>query len=151
MFIPATDGDRSSPLARLEHFLLKPVNFIIVPIFALANTNITFSNEMIKGVTTPLGLGITIGLIVGKPIGVLLASFSSVSLGLTQLPANANWRHIVGVGLLAGIGFTMSIFLSLLSFTDSALISQAKFSVLCGSFVSASLGYLFLSRKARQG
>src|SRR5690606_21104699 len=100
---------------KLEHALTKPVNFIILPIFALANTNIHFQDGMVEGLFSSLGMGILLGLIVGKPVGILLLSWLSVKSKLCQLPEGANWVHIVGVGLLAGIGFTMSIFIALLS------------------------------------
>lgn len=147
LFIPTTPTAEESPLERLEHILTTPVNFLIVPLFALANTNITFQNEMVGGLISPLGLGIILGLVLGKPVGILLVSWISVKTGICQLPEQANWKHIAGVGLLAGIGFTMSIFMAVLSFTDILLVSEAKFSVLCASVIAALSGYLLLNRR----
>lgn len=144
-----TKGHKESPLLKLEHALVIPVNFLIVPIFALANTNIRFESSMLDGLVSPLGLGIIAGLCIGKPTGVYLMSKLAVKLQIAQLPAGANWKHIVGLGLLAGVGFTMAIFISLLSFTDSQLIAEAKFSILVASFVSGILGYTFLNNANR--
>ncbi|WP_407429672.1 Na+/H+ antiporter NhaA [Arcticibacter sp.] len=151
MTVPTNPTATESPLEKLEHMLLKPVNFIIVPLFALSNTNIHFEPVMLEGLLSPLGLGIIAGLVIGKPVGILLASWIGTKTGIGQLPANAKWIHIVGVGLLAGIGFTMSIFIALLSFIDPFLVAEAKFSILVGSILSGTLGYLLLSRtKNRQ-
>ncbi|MEJ2884593.1 Na+/H+ antiporter NhaA [Pedobacter sp. GR22-6] len=144
LFIPTNTTSDESPLEKLEHFLTTPVNFLIVPIFAFANTNITFQNEMIGGLGSTLGMGIILGLVLGKPTGIMLMSWISVKTGLCQLPENANWKHVLGVGFIAGIGFTMSIFMAVLSFSDALLISEAKFSVLCASVIAALTGYLIL-------
>lgn len=148
LFIPTTPDAKVSPLEKLEHILTTPVNYLIVPLFAFANTNITFQSEMIAGLTTPLGLGIILGLVIGKPAGVLLVSWITAKTGICRLPEEATWRHIAGVGMLAGIGFTMSIFMALLSFADPLLVSEAKFSVLCASLISALLGYLTLNKRS---
>jgi len=145
MTLPTTPDAQESPLEKLEHLLLKPVNFIIIPLFALVNTNITIHSEMITGLSTPLGLGIILGLFFGKTIGIFLTSWICVKTKLANLPENANWKHIVGVGMLGGIGFTMSIFISMLSFSDPIYIEEAKFAVLIGSLISGTLGYFYLS------
>ena len=142
--IPTNDTDILSPLEKLEHFLTKPVAFIIMPIFALANTNITFVDGMVEGLVSPMGLGIILGLFVGKTIGVTLFSYVAVKAKLAKLPTGANWKHIIGLGMLAGIGFTMSIFISMLSFADMLHIVEAKFSILCASILSGIVGFLFL-------
>ncbi len=142
--LPTTADSVESPLEKLEHALTKPVNFVIIPIFALANTNIRFEDGMVEGLFTSLGLGIVLGLVIGKPVGIMLISWLSVKLKISQLPDQAGWIHILGLGLLAGIGFTMSIFISILSFADPLLVQEAKFSILVGSVVSGSLGYLLL-------
>lgn len=142
--IPFKTEDGSSPLEFLEHILSKPVNFIIIPIFALANTNITLHQEMVGGLTSPLGYGIIIGLLLGKPLGILTVCWICIRSGLSKLPQLATWRHLFGVGLLAGIGFTMSIFISMLSFDDNLLIEEAKFSVLIGSLIAGLSGYFYL-------
>lgn len=143
--IPTNPVKETSPLEKLEHLLLKPVNFVIMPLFALANTNIHFENEMLHGITSSLGLGIIIGLVLGKPIGVLLFSWISVKLGFGSLPSNSNWKHILGLGMLAGIGFTMSIFVSILSFEDPIYQTEAKFCILIASITAAFAGYQFLN------
>ena len=144
MTIPTNDTDVESPLERLEHALTKPVNFLIIPLFAFANTNITLESEMIQGLTAPLGLGISLGLLLGKPIGILLTSFICTRLKISTLPEGSSWKHIIGVGLLAGIGFTMSIFVAMLSFSDALHISESKLSILLTSLLAGILGYLFL-------
>jgi len=143
--IPTNNTAIESPLEKLEHFLTVPVNFIIMPIFALANTNITFQKEMIRGLVSPLGFGIILGLFLGKTLGVTLFSWFAVKINLAKLPSGANWKHIIGVGMLAGIGFTMSIFISLLSFSDSFHIIEAKFAILCASVLSGLIGFFYLS------
>jgi NhaA family Na+:H+ antiporter len=145
--IPTTPDATESPLEKLEHILVNPVNFIIMPIFALANTNITFAPGMLQGLTTVLGLGIITGLVLGKPLGITLFSWAAVKLGIGKMPKHATWMHIIGVGMLGGIGFTMSIFIALLSFPGKELIlSHAKFSILTASIISGLLGYFWLGQ-----
>ncbi|MCF0050332.1 Na+/H+ antiporter NhaA [Dyadobacter sp. LJ53] len=149
--IPTNPDATESPLEKLEHMLMKPVNFLIMPIFALANTNIRFEDGMIQGLTTPLGLGIILGLVVGKPLGITALSWLSVKLGISARPHGAGWLHIVGVGMLGGIGFTMSVFIALLSFAGKDLIlSEAKFSILTGSILSGLLGCAMLTWVSRR-
>jgi NhaA family Na+:H+ antiporter len=148
--LPTTPDGKESPLEKLEHVLTKPVNFIIIPIFALANTNIHFEYPMVQGLFTGLGIGIILGLVIGKPLGILLISWLSVKLKISQLPKNARWMHILGIGMLGGIGFTMSIFIAILSFADPLLVQEAKFSILIGSIISGLLGYLILNFSARK-
>lgn len=139
-----------SPLEKLEHRLHLPVSFLIMPIFALTNTNITFSNEMVAGVTSTLGLGIICGLILGKLIGINLFSLIAIKLKLSSLPQNSNWTQMIGVGLLAGIGFTMSIFIALLSFKGEIEIQdEAKFAILIASFIAAILGFIILNLSSK--
>lgn len=142
--LPTNDTEVESPLEKLEHTLVKPVNFLIIPLFAFANTNITIQSEMIEGLTSPLGLGITLGLLLGKPIGIVATTFICSKLGIGQLPVNSTIYHMIGVGLLAGIGFTMSIFISILSFNNPLHIEEAKLSVLITSLIAGVLGYLVL-------
>lgn len=144
MTIPTNDTDTESPLERLEHALTKPVNFLIIPLFAFANTNITLESEMLAGLTSSLGLGISLGLLLGKPVGILLTSYLCTKLKLSSLPEGSTWRHILGVGLLAGIGFTMSIFIAILSFGDPLHVSEAKLSILITSLLAGVIGYLTL-------
>lgn len=144
--IPTNTGRNTSPLEKLEHMLVRPVNFLIMPVFALTNTNIKFETNMIEGLVSPMGLGILGGLIVAKPLGITLFSWLSVRLGLSALPSQSTWKHIFGLGMLAGIGFTMSIFIALLSFGSMEYQLGAKFSVLIASVIAGVSGYLFLSR-----
>ncbi|GEC72889.1 sodium/proton antiporter, NhaA family [Flavobacterium flevense] len=144
MTLPTNETNVASPLERLEHALVKPVNFFIIPLFAFANTNITIQNEMIEGLTSPLGLGISMGLIFGKPIGIVTTSFICSKLKIGQLPAHSTLIHMTGLGLLAGIGFTMSIFISMLSFNNQLFIEEAKLSILITSLIAGILGYLIL-------
>ncbi|MBO9672189.1 MAG: Na+/H+ antiporter NhaA [Sphingobacteriaceae bacterium] len=150
--IPTNETDIESPLEKLEHALTTPVNYLIMPVFALANTNITFQKEMLTGLVSPLGLGIIIGLFAGKTIGVTLFSWLAVKLKWADLPTGAGWKHILGLGMLAGIGFTMSIFIALLSFSEAMHIAEAKFAILTASVLSGVVGYVFLRVvKANQG
>ncbi|MBV8325270.1 Na+/H+ antiporter NhaA [Chryseobacterium sp.] len=140
-----------SPLEKLEHKLHIPVSFLIMPVFALANTNITFSEDMVTGITSTLGLGIICGLVLGKLIGINLFSFIAIKLKLSSLPQNSNWTQMIGVGLLAGIGFTMSIFIALLSFKDDIHIQdEAKFAILIASFIAAVLGFTILKISSKE-
>lgn len=139
-------GRNASPLLKLEHALVVPVNFLIVPLFALANTNIRFEDGMLEGLASPLGVGIILGLVLGKPIGVFLMTKLAIVLRIGSMPQGASWMQIIGIGLLAGIGFTMSIFIALLSFSDASMIAEAKFSILIASLISGLLGCILLSR-----
>ncbi|WP_332452687.1 Na+/H+ antiporter NhaA [Chryseobacterium aquaticum] len=135
-----------SPLEKLEHQLHFPVSFIIMPVFALANTNITFTNGMVDGLFSGLGLGIVCGLVLGKLIGINLFSYVAIKSKISSLPQNSTWMQMLGVGLLAGIGFTMSIFIALLSFKGEIQIQdEAKFAILIASFIAAVSGYLVLN------
>ena len=142
--IPFGNGDEKSTSYILQHFLHKPVAFIILPIFALANTAIVFSGDIAQTLTENNSLGIALGLIVGKPMGIFLLTFLAVSLGLCKLPTDLNWKSIFGVGLLAGIGFTMSIFISLLAFDNDTVINNSKLVILMSSFIAGTIGYFFL-------
>ncbi|MBF6607166.1 MAG: Na+/H+ antiporter NhaA [Flavobacterium sp.] len=142
--LPTTADAVESPLEKLEHFLSKPVNFLIMPIFAIANTNITFVDGMVEGLVSSLGLGIVLGLIIGKPVGIMAMSYLSVKFRVSQLPAHTKWPHILGAGLLGGIGFTMSIFIALLSFDDEFLQSEAKFAILVASIIAGISGFMVL-------
>jgi len=148
MTIPTNDTHVESPLERLEHALVKPVNFFIIPLFAFANTNITLESNMVQGLTAPLGLGIGLGLLLGKPVGIFLTAYLCSKLKITTLPHGSNYRHIIGVGLLAGIGFTMSIFISILSFDNPLYVSEAKLSILITSILAGVAGYLFLYKSS---
>ncbi len=140
-----------SPLEKLEHQLHTPVNFIIMPLFALANTNILFKNGMVDELFTNFGYGIILGLIAGKVIGINLFSFIAIKSKISKLPLKSTWSHMIGVGFLAGIGFTMSIFIALLSFKDHIEIQdEAKFAILVASILAGSIGYLLLNTIAKK-
>lgn len=137
--------DEASPSHRLEHSLHKPVAFIILPLFALANTAITIGGDWIQGLSSANGLGIIAGLILGKPLGVALLCFVAVACGICRLPADLNWRHIVGAGVLGGIGFTMSIFITNLAFAgDAGNINASKMAILVASLGAGVAGFLWL-------
>ncbi len=142
--IPFGNGDEKSTSYVLQHFLHKPVAFIILPIFALANTAIVFSGDITQTLTENNSIGIALGLIVGKPMGVLIFSFLAVAFGVCKLPSDLNWRSILGVGLLAGIGFTMSIFITLLAFDNQTIVYNSKLVILFSSLIAGLLGFIAL-------
>jgi Na+:H+ antiporter, NhaA family len=138
-------GAAASPSHKLEHFLHKPVAFIILPIFALANTGIVLGAEWVQNLTNTNSLGIIAGLIVGKPFGVTLLCFIAVASGICRLPHDLNWRHVFGAGILGGIGFTMSIFIANLAFPGNAeTINASKMAILSASLTAGAVGFLWL-------
>ena len=140
-----TGDDVESPSGFLEHILHKPVAFLILPIFALANTGIILDSGWADDIASANSMGIMIGLILGKPIGITVASIIAVAAGISRLPLDLGWRHIFGAGLLGGIGFTMSIFITNLAFTGStAMIDASKMAILIASTVAGVAGYTFL-------
>lgn len=135
----------SSPSHRLEHSLHKPVAFLILPLFALANTGVVFDAQWQQSLVSANSLGIIAGLVLGKPIGIVLACCIAVAIGVCRLPAELNWSHMVGLGLLAGIGFTMSIFITNLAFAGQPeIINAAKMAILLASVTAGVLGMLWL-------
>jgi NhaA family Na+:H+ antiporter len=142
--IPFGDGSEKSPSYVLQHFLHKPVAFIILPLFAIANTCFPIENNLIYGLGQNYSLGIIAGLVIGKPLGILIFSFIGVSIGLCSLPADLKWANIIGVGFLGGIGFTMSIFIGLLAFDIPEMINTAKISILTASCVAGTIGLVIL-------
>jgi len=141
----ARTNDEVSPSRRLEKTLHKPVAFLILPIFALANTGIIINSDWAQDLASPNSLGIMAGLIVGKPLGITVFCLIAVSLGLCKLPTGLNWKHIFGAGLLGGIGFTMSIFITNLAFVENpAVITASKIAVLLASSIAGLLGFLWL-------
>lgn len=140
-----------SPLEKLEQKLHLPVNFIVMPLFALANTNITFKAGMVEGLFSSLGYGIIVGLVLGKVVGINLFSWIFIKLKISSLPDKSNWSQMTGTGLLAGIGFTMSIFIALLSFKGHPEIQdEAKFAILVASVIAGTAGFLFLKISAKE-
>jgi NhaA family Na+:H+ antiporter len=136
--------DETSPSSYLMDKLHEPVAWIILPLFALANTAIPLHSGILNTLTGTLSLGIAAGLILGKPLGIYLASVLSVKIKAAQLPTGVSLSHIWGAGMLGGIGFTMAIFVSNLAFTDAGQVELSKVAVLCGSVVAAVAGYVFL-------
>jgi len=134
------------PLQSLENNLHPWVIFLIMPVFALSNTGVLLGNNVQPVITSNAGMGILMGLVLGKPLGILLFSWLAHKMGVASLPENIKWVHILGVGLLGGIGFTMALFIASLAFTETALISNAKISILFASVV-AGLGGYFVLRK----
>ncbi|RQP13132.1 MAG: Na+/H+ antiporter NhaA [Chryseobacterium sp.] len=145
------ETDIPSPLEKLESALHMPVSFIVMPLFALSNTNILFKEGMVDGLFTPFGYGIIGGLVLGKVVGINLFSFIAVKLGWSSLPQNAEWKHMIGAGLLGGIGFTMSIFIALLSYKGMPDVQEeAKFAILVASLIAGISGYLVLKSTSRK-
>ena len=133
------------PLERLEDIVHPWVSFVILPIFALANAGIVFTSGAVSdALASSVTLGVALGLLVGKPMGVLVLTWLAVRTGLGQLPSGVGWWHILGVGFLAGIGFTVAIFVSAIAFDDQALVDQAKMGIFGASILAGATGYLFL-------
>lgn len=142
--IPFGKGGEKSPSYKLQHFLHRPVAFFILPLFAMANTCIAIGQGWQSGLAHSNSIGILAGLVIGKPLGIWLFSFIGVGLGLCTLPSDLRWRNIIGAGFLGGIGFTMSIFITLLAFDDVAHVNNSKIAILIASFVAGITGFLFL-------
>ncbi len=145
-FLIPSDGKngQKSLLQKLEHSLTKPVAFFILPLFALANTSIEISLDVFKGFINENTIGIALGLFLGKPLGIWGFSYLSLKLKLCQLPKGVKSKDIFGIGLLGGIGFTMSIFISILAFEKSIALDYSKMAVIIGSTMSGILGYFWL-------
>ena len=150
--IPYGNGGKKTSSYRLQHFLHRPVAFFILPLFAIANTGIAIDNNWHEGLTYANSIGIMVGLIVGKPIGITLFALLCVKLGIGSLPKDLKWKHILGAGMLGGIGFTMSIFITLLAFKNDgeAVITYSKIAILVASFVSGTLGFLWLKMSLKK-
>lgn len=141
----AKTDDEESPSHRLEHILHKPVAFIILPIFALANTGVVIGTNWAQELASANSLGIMGGLLLGKPLGIMLLCFMAVTIGICKLPSGLNWNHIFGAGLLGGIGFTMSIFITNLAFAGNGdAITASKIAVLLASLTAGTIGFLWL-------
>ncbi|TCM54473.1 sodium/proton antiporter (NhaA family) [Rhizobium sp. PP-F2F-G48] len=134
----------TSPLHRLEHALHKPVAFIIVPIFGFANAGVSFAHITLPALVEPVTLGVAMGLVLGKCIGVFGTVFLLVKMNLADLPAKASWGQTLGVSLVCGIGFTMSLFIGLLAFSDPEMQDRVKVGILIGSLIAGLLGYTIL-------
>jgi Na+:H+ antiporter, NhaA family len=142
--VPFLKDKKRCPSYRLQHSLHKPVSFLILPIFALANTGVVLASDWYLSFTQSNGAGILAGLVIGKPLGISLFCVLAIKSGLSRLPDGVTLRHLTGASLLAGIGFTMSIFITNLSFTDLWLIRSSKIAILAASVISGCFGILFL-------
>lgn len=142
--IPFGDGKGKTPSNKVLHFLHKPVAFVILPLFALANTCIVLGDNLAAGLTQNNSLGIMAGLIVGKPLGITLFALLGAALGVCALPSDLKWKNIIGAGMLGGIGFTMSIFITLLAFDNADIVDQSKIAILLASTIAGIFGYLWL-------
>jgi NhaA family Na+:H+ antiporter len=142
--IPFGNGDKKSSSYILQHFLHKPVAFLILPIFALASTSIPIHEGWQSGLLSLNSLGIILGLSLGKAIGIFTFSFIGVSLGLCALPKDLHWRDIIGVGFLGGIGFTMSIFVTMLAYDSNILINESKIAIMLASVLAGTIGFIWL-------
>jgi NhaA family Na+:H+ antiporter len=141
----ARQDDRESPSHWLEHLLHRPVAFVILPIFALANTGIVIHAGWVQELASSNSLGILAGLVIGKPLGITVVSFLAVAIGVCKLPLDLRWRHVLGAGLLGGIGFTMSIFITNLAFEgESAVVNASKMAIVLASLVAGLLGFVWL-------
>lgn len=149
--IPFANGEEGSISYRLQQWLHKPVSFVILPLFALANTALVINPGWTDGLTSTNSLGIFAGLVVGKPLGIFLFSFIAVITGLSSLPGDLRWKDLVGAGFLGGIGFTMSIFITLLAFDDAAAISQSKIAILLSSLLAGMMGFFLLKLVLKKG
>ena len=144
--IPFRRGDAKCLSNRMQHALHYPVAFFVLPVFALANTAMVIEGNWDQSVGEPFAMGILLGLIVGKPLGITLFSFISVKTGLCALPRGVNWKALLGAGMLGGIGFTMSIFITLLAFKGNVhYINESKLMILLASLASGIIGYAWLS------
>ena len=142
--IPFGKGDEKSSSYILQHVLHKPVAFVILPLFALANTAILIAPDWYSGLGEPYSIGIIAGLVIGKPVGIFVLTFLGAAIGLCSLPKNLKWSNILGAGLLSGIGFTMSIFITLLAYQDNDLINGSKIAIIIASIIAGVAGFAFL-------
>ena len=142
--IPFGNGGKKTVSYSIQHFLHKPVAFVILPLFAIANTCIALGNDWFSGLGETNSMGIIAGLVIGKPLGIWLFSYIGVGLGLCALPADLKWKNILGAGMLGGIGFTMSIFITLLAFENTEMVNNSKIAILIASVIAGICGLLWL-------
>lgn len=138
--------DAETPLQKIENALHPWVAFVIMPVFAVSNAGMHLQSDFFESLLNPVSLGVIIGLVVGKCLGIFCFTMSFVKLKLSPLPNGANWRHILGVSLLAGVGFTMSLFITELAFKKEDLINQSKYGILIASIISGVSGLIYLRR-----
>ncbi len=150
--LSAVARESVAPLDRLEHVLLPWSSFVVVPVFALANAGVRFvdfESGITEAITSTISLGVGFGLLVGKVVGITLATWLAVKFGVGKLPKRTGWNQIVGLGFLAGIGFTVSLFVTELAFDTVALADAAKVGIFMGSTLSGIIGYTLLRRMGR--
>jgi Na+:H+ antiporter, NhaA family len=135
----------ASPAEITQRFLHYPVPFLILPLFALANTAIIIDDNWLESLSSPASQGIAFGLIIGKPLGILLFTWLAVQIKIAEKPSGVTWNQLLGVGALGGIGFTMSIFVTLLAFDSSLVINHGKFAILISSLIAGLIGFIWLS------
>ena len=134
-----------TPLQRFEHGLTPWVSFFIIPLFALANAGVDIGGDFAKSLTDTISIGIITGLFIGKQTGIFLFSWLAVKLGIASKPEGIKWQQLYAVGILGGIGFTMSLFITNLAFNDPLLIDTAKIGILIASLLSGVIGYAILT------
>lgn len=137
----------TSPLKRAMHFLHPWVSYVILPIFAFISAGVSLKGLQMESLLSPLTLGVALGLFLGKQIGIFGIAWVAIKLRLVSMPESATWRHIYAVSVIAGIGFTMSLFIGMLAFSDSLMQEEVKLGVIAGSLASALLGTLLLRQK----
>ena len=137
-------GSATAPLQNLEHALVPLVTFVILPIFALANAGVSFEGMGVEALAGGIALGITVGLVLGKPIGIFVFTWIAVRLGLSDLPVGVTWKQVIGVGLLGGIGFTMALFIAGLAFESQEQLDASKLGILVASTIAGVVGLLIL-------
>jgi NhaA family Na+:H+ antiporter len=150
LFIPLKGEGQSSPLHDLAKAIQWPVAFIIMPVFAFAYAGVDLGALGFGGLGEPVTAGIALGLVLGKPLGIVLAAFIAVRLGITALPEGVNWGQMIGLGFLAGIGFTMSLFIGVLAFADEGTVNLVRLGVLAGSVTAALMGAAILAYCGRR-
>jgi len=142
--IPFGKGHEYSPSPRLQHYLHYPVAFVVLPLFALANTSLAIAPDWCATLLQPNSIGIALGLILGKPVGITAFSMVGAKLKILALPTGLKWKQIASVSVVGGVGFTMSIFITLLAFQDPAIIQQSKIAILVASSLAGLLGFALL-------
>jgi NhaA family Na+:H+ antiporter len=140
-----TEDDGESPLERVERLVHPYASFLIVPLFALANAGVSLDpDSLAESLTSTVTLGIVLGRLAGKPLGILLFSWVAVRTGLASLPSSVRWAQVLGVGIVAGMGFTVALYVNALSFETDSLIDQGKLGIILGTLIAGSLAYLTL-------
>jgi NhaA family Na+:H+ antiporter len=146
---PADTSDRPSVMHRMEHVLEPWVSFGIVPLFALANAGVALPAEVARAASDPIVVGVVLGLLLGKQVGITLAAWLVVRAGLAELPSGVGWRHVYGAAWLGGIGFTMALFIAELAFGQGARLDAAKLGILAASVIAGVGGFVVLRSSER--